>query len=168
MVVVVSAAGAAESRHDSCTQVTGARTSGIVGMPGPWSSHKAGTPRGRPSQGTAGSIPRTGGHQPKDWQAIFFLTRSGSTVCPYCSWLTCPRSYVEFYSGLGAWYSCAYLCTPGFFSPSPSLPPRLSRLSIGKVQAIHWRWSSPWCWSGCLSPLLLVSNFAHSVSSTSS
>ena len=40
--------------------------------PGPWSSHKAGTPRGRPSQGTAGSIPRTGGHQPKDWQALFF------------------------------------------------------------------------------------------------
>ena len=30
------------------------------------------TPRGRPSQGTAGSIPRTGGHQPKDWQALFF------------------------------------------------------------------------------------------------
>ena len=41
-------------------------------MPGPWSSHKAGTPRGRPSQGTAGSIPTTGGHQPKDWQALFF------------------------------------------------------------------------------------------------
>ena len=35
-------------------------------------SRKAGTPRGRPSRGTAGSIPRTGGHQPKDWQALFF------------------------------------------------------------------------------------------------
>ena len=50
--------------------VTGARTSGIAGMPGP---HESGQPpRGRPSQGTAGSIPRTGGHQPKDWQALFF------------------------------------------------------------------------------------------------
>ena len=77
---------------------------------------QTGTPRGRPSRGTAGSNPRTGGHQPKDWQAFFFfLTRSGSTVCPTCSWLTCPKSYVEFYSGLGAWYSSAYLCTPGFF-----------------------------------------------------
>ena len=35
-------------------------------------SRKAGSPRGRPSRGTAGSIPRTGGHQPKDWQALFF------------------------------------------------------------------------------------------------
>ena len=33
---------------------------------------KAGTPRGRPSQGTAGSNRRTGGHQPKDWQTLFF------------------------------------------------------------------------------------------------
>ena len=52
--------------------VTGARTRGVAGMPGRWSSHKAGTPRGRPSQGTAGSIPWTGGHQSKDWQALFF------------------------------------------------------------------------------------------------
>ena len=48
------------------------RTSGIAGMPGPLA--RAGNPRGRPSEGTAGSIPRTGGHQPKDWQAIFFNT----------------------------------------------------------------------------------------------
>ena len=27
----------------------------------------------------------------------------------------CPSSFGEFYSGLGAWYSCTYLCTPGFF-----------------------------------------------------
>ena len=32
------------------------------------------TPRGRPSQGTAGSNPRTGGHQPKDWEALPFNT----------------------------------------------------------------------------------------------
>ena len=61
-----------------------------------------------PTQGLEGTNPRTG-------RRHFFLTRSGSTVCPNCSWLTCPRSYVEFYSGLGAWFSCAYLCTPGFF-----------------------------------------------------
>ena len=74
---------------------------------------------GHPPRAT---VPRNGGFQPKDWRAPtqglagdIFLTRSGSTVCPNCSWLTCPRSYVEFYSGLGAWYSCAYLCTPGFF-----------------------------------------------------
>ena len=54
--------------------VTGARTSGVAGMPGPWSSHKAGTPRGRPSRGTAGTNPKTGGHQPKDWQALPFNT----------------------------------------------------------------------------------------------
>ena len=31
----IKAAGAAESRYDSCAQVTGARTSGIVRMLGP-------------------------------------------------------------------------------------------------------------------------------------
>ena len=32
------------------------------------------TPRGRPSRGTAGTNPKTGGHQPKDWQALPFNT----------------------------------------------------------------------------------------------
>ena len=32
------------------------------------------TPRGRPSRGTAGTNPKTGGHQPKDWQALNFNT----------------------------------------------------------------------------------------------
>ena len=47
--------------------VTGARTSALRECRAPWSSHKAPPPppRGRPSQGTAGS-------QPKDWQALFF------------------------------------------------------------------------------------------------
>ena len=81
--------------------VTGARTSGIVGMPGP---HESGQP-------PAGDRPK--GHQPKDWQA-YFLTRSGPTTCPNCLRLVCPSSYGEFYSGLGAWYSCTYLRTPGF------------------------------------------------------
>ena len=35
---------------------------------------QAGTPRGRPSRGTAGTNPKTGGHQPKDWQALPFNT----------------------------------------------------------------------------------------------
>ena len=33
-----------------------------------------GHPRGRPSRGTAGTNPKTGGHQPKDWQALPFNT----------------------------------------------------------------------------------------------
>ena len=37
-------------------------------------SRQAGTPRGRPSRGTAGTNPKTGGHQPKDWQALLFNT----------------------------------------------------------------------------------------------
>ena len=37
-------------------------------------SNQAGTPRGRPSRGTAGTNPKTGGHQPKDWQALPFNT----------------------------------------------------------------------------------------------
>ena len=35
---------------------------------------QTGTPRGRPSRGTAGTNPKTGGHQPKDWQALPFNT----------------------------------------------------------------------------------------------
>ena len=42
------------------------------GNAGPMVFTQGGHPRGRPSQGTAGSILRTGGHQPKDWQALFF------------------------------------------------------------------------------------------------
>ena len=97
---------------DAGTRVTGGRTSGIVEC---WGRTRAGNPRGRPSQGTAGSIPRTGGHQPKDWQALFFdrkrlndLTKLLEADVSEFVW--------EFYSGLGAWYSCTYLCTPGFFS----------------------------------------------------
>ena len=37
-------------------------------------SRQAGTPRGRPSRGTAGTNPKTAGHQPKDWQALPFNT----------------------------------------------------------------------------------------------
>ena len=33
---------------------------------------QTGNPRGRPSRGTAGTNPKTGGHQPKDWQALPF------------------------------------------------------------------------------------------------
>ena len=70
---IVPAAGAAESRHDSRAQATGARTSGIVGMLGPeilvdvpaalcerWAQgvrHKSGHPRWATN-------PRTGG--PRD------------------------------------------------------------------------------------------------------
>ena len=92
--------------------VTGARTSGIAGMPGP---HESGQPpagdrpkeRRAPSLGLEGTNPRTG--------RPYFLTRSGPTTCPNCLRLVCPSSYGEFYSGLGAWYSCTYLRTPGFF-----------------------------------------------------
>ena len=38
------------------------------------STHRRATPRGRPSRGTAGTNPKTGGHQPKDWQALPFNT----------------------------------------------------------------------------------------------
>ena len=42
-----------------------------------WSSggstrDKRAPPRGRPSRGTAGTNPKTGGRQPKDWQALPF------------------------------------------------------------------------------------------------
>ena len=60
------------------TQVTGGRTSGIVEC---WGRTRAGNPGGRPSQGTAGSIPRTGGHRPKDWQALFFNKKRLNDSC---------------------------------------------------------------------------------------
>ena len=91
--------------------VTGARTSGIAGMPGP---HESGQPpagdrpneRRAPSLGLEGTNPRTG--------RPYFLTRSGPTTCPNCLRFVCPSSYGEFYSGLGALHSCTYLRTPGF------------------------------------------------------
>ena len=88
-------------------------------------SEQAGTTR-------RATVPRNGGLQPKDWRAptqglagAIFLTRSGSTTCPNCSWLTCPRTP-------GGWYlaSCVYSCIPGFllFSLAHGVP---SRLTLG-------------------------------------
>ena len=82
--------------------VTGARTSGVAGMPGTWSSHKAGTPRGRPSRGTAGTNPKTGGHQPKDWQALPFNTVGDHEF--FLDFGDCVFEVVISLQ-LGAWYS---------------------------------------------------------------
>ena len=47
--------------------VTGVRTSGVAGMPGPWSPRTDGNL-------SRATVPRNGGHQPKDWQALPFNT----------------------------------------------------------------------------------------------
>ena len=53
--------------------VTGVRTSGVAcRVPGLHA--QTGNPCGRPSRGTAGTNPKTGGHQPKVWQALLFNT----------------------------------------------------------------------------------------------
>ena len=111
------------------TQVTGGRTSSIVEC---WGRTRAGNTRGRPSQGTAGSIPRTGGHQPKDWQALFFNKKRLNDSTKLLE-ADVSEFVWEFYSGLGAWYSCTYLCNPGFFS--------LILLRFGLVFLRFWKLS---------------------------
>ena len=125
---------------------------------------RAGNPRGRPSQGTAGSIPRTGGHQPKDWQALFFnkkrlndLTKLleadvSEVVCGVLFW----------FGGLVFLRLCFMLLV---FSSSPLFLPRLS---IGTVQTMHWRWSTPWSWSGCLSPSVAMHPYSFTQNSGNS
>ena len=51
--------------------VTGVRTSGVAGMQGPWSPRTDGQPPAddRPEERRA-PTQKTGGHQPKDWQAL--------------------------------------------------------------------------------------------------
>ena len=91
--------------------VTGARTSGIAGMPGP---HESGQPpagdrpkeRRAPSPGLEGTNPRTG------WR--FFLKKR-STTLPNCLMLTCPTSYVELFSGLGCLVFLRLFYAPGVF-----------------------------------------------------
>ena len=93
--------------------VTGVRTSGVAGMPGPWSPRTDGQP-------PRATVPRNGGHQPKDWQALLFNTVGdhefflafGKCVSEVVTW--------KFYFGLGAWYACNCAPLDGSF-PAPRL-----------------------------------------------
>ena len=70
-------------------------------------------PAGRPSRGTAGSNPRTGGHQPKDWQALFLT-------------LTCPRTPAGWYLAVLRLFMYSWLS---------SLLPR-SRCSVSSIPGL--------------------------------
>ena len=67
-----------------------------------------------------GTDPRNGGHRPKHRRAptpglvganlrsgrYYFLSRSGSSICPRCLRVTCPRSLSQWF---GTWWDVSYL-----------------------------------------------------------
>ena len=86
-----------------------------------WSSGGPLATSGHPPRAT---VPRNGGHQPKDWQAIFFITVGNHEL--FLDFGDCVSEVVRSF-WLGAWYSrtgrrlvaCYVLLVS--FSSSPSL-----------------------------------------------
>ena len=107
------------------------------GNAGPKVLTQGGHARGRPSQGTVGSNPGTGGHQPK--AGIISKTMSVTAISSWTSANTCQRSRVAVVLCFGAWCVAlgSLLLFPSLFSSLAFL------LTLCQLRSCLRQFSSP-------------------------